>query len=130
MTDPGDAIPLIQHPRFAAAMALCGRAPLTLETGQHVLRRRFRPGLSVAMLPRIAIGPDGPARLADAITAEPRLSRLPLLISPDHPAPDLARIGAIPLMTPATVAELTLKTDQAGLRARMHQKWRNRLTRA
>ncbi len=59
------------------------------------------------------------------------LGRSPILLSPDSPCADqLSHLGAIPVMTPASVAEIDLTVPDDLRRARLHQKWRNRLTRA
>ncbi|MGR3614709.1 MAG: GNAT family N-acetyltransferase, partial [Paracoccaceae bacterium] len=50
--------------------------------------------------------------------------------SPDHPAPELAHHGAIPLFSPTTFAILDLRLPKDRLRSRLHQKWRNRLCHA
>ncbi|WP_240705205.1 GNAT family N-acetyltransferase [Pacificoceanicola onchidii] len=54
----------------------------------------------------------------------------PLILNSDGIAPEyLIKAGFWPLMTPATLALVPL-TDAATMRARLHQKWRNRLNRA
>lgn len=59
------------------------------------------------------------------------LVRAPVLLSPDTPCADqLANLGAVPVMTSASVAEIDLTVPEDERRARLHQKWRNRLTRA
>ena len=54
----------------------------------------------------------------------------PLILNPDRPVPWLAQHGALPLMSPAWVAELDLIADRGTRLARQHQKWRNRLKQA
>ncbi len=123
------ATPLQQHPNFAAALRAVGQAPLLLEDGEPllILRRRFRGGLRLAMLARATMSDPGACldRLATA-----GLGRIPVILSPDAPRPALGKLGALPLMTPATVAELDLTRPKEHRRALLHQKWRNRLKHA
>ena len=53
-----------------------------------------------------------------------------LILSPDQPTPMLASLGAVPLITPAAVAEIDLRPPTDARRTALKQKWRNRLTRA
>ncbi|WP_158964220.1 GNAT family N-acetyltransferase [Chachezhania sediminis] len=115
-------LPLQQHPSFAAALALIGRAP-AVEAGTLILRRRLL-GLPVTMAARF-----DPDRLPDLQQAFARRAA-PLVLSPDGPCPGLARMGAVPLVSPATVAEIDLTRPEAERRAAQHQKWRNRLVAA
>ena len=113
--------PLQQHDSFAAALTLLGRAPVRL--GPHLmLSRRFAGGLRVNLLSRVDLGD---VVLPDLLKEH----RAPVIVSPEWAAPGLARNGAVPVMTPATLAELPL-TDAATMRAAMHPKWRNRLKQA
>ncbi|MBO9453197.1 GNAT family N-acetyltransferase [Tropicibacter sp. R16_0] len=106
---------LQQSPEFAAALTRFGRSPLRLDDGTLALKRgpclmlsRFQT--KVRDLPTLLAG-----------------MHLPILLNPDYSAPDLSQIGALPLVSPATCAELDLTGD---LRAGLHQKWRNRLKQA
>ncbi len=121
--------PLQQHPCFAAALTAVGQRPLMLEGAAPmlVLRRRFRGGLRLAMLARAAM--PVPGDCLDRLRAA-GLDGAPVILSPDAPTPALARLGPVPLMTPATVAELDLRAPAAQRRARLHPKWRNRLKHA
>ncbi|MDC0656950.1 GNAT family N-acetyltransferase [Leisingera sp. SS27] len=114
---------LQQAPEFARALMACGQEPLTLE-GTLVLRRRFPGGLRLAMVNRADL--TDPTPLLAALRAG-GFARTPLILSPESPAPHLARLGAVPLATPAHAAlwDLTGEPDQR--RAALHQKWRNRL---
>lgn len=120
---------LQQHPDFAAALRACGKTPLMLNGPDRllVMQRRFRGGLRVALMSRAAL--TEPQLLRDRIR-EAGLRRHLILLSPDHPTPQLARIGAVPVMTPASVAEIDLSVARDERRAALHQKWRNRLRHA
>lgn len=119
------ATPLQQHPSFAAALARLGLPPLWLEAPHPLLMqsRRFPGGLHLNMLSRVTL--PVPEALAEWLGPH----RAPLIVAPDQPAPKLALTGAVPLMTPATVAEIALAGTEV-MRARLHQKWRNRLLHA
>lgn len=120
-----------QHRLFADTLARLGRPCATLEGPPPLLamQRRLPGGLRLAMLSRPQLQKPAiatlPARLRQA-----GLGRSLVIVAPDHPAPALARIGAVPLLTPATFAELSLADSPGTLRARLHQKWRNRLAHA
>ncbi|WZK87084.1 GNAT family N-acetyltransferase [Aliisedimentitalea scapharcae] len=118
--------PLQQSSEFAGALRYLGRTPLILPQLDRilVLRRRFWPGIDVAMLPRVQL--RKPQRLLE-ILQEEGLTRTPILLSPDHPEPNLGPLGAVPLVGPARAAILKLDRDLTQLRAQLHQKWRNRL---
>jgi len=125
---PSDPVPcaLQQHPCFAAALRACGQDPLMLGGPDPllVLRRRFRAGIRLALMSRVAT-PD-PLGLCQR-AQEAGLHRHLILLSPDNPTPELARIGAVPVLTPATLAEIDLTRPPEERRAALHQKWRNRL---
>ncbi|SLN43901.1 FemAB family protein [Falsiruegeria litorea R37] len=106
---------LQQSPEFASALAYTGRAPLKLSDGTLALQRG-----PLLMLPRY----QAPARVLPDILVN---QRRPVLLNPDFRDPDIEKIGAVPLIGPATTAELSLTGD---LRAQLHQKWRNRLKHA
>lgn len=106
---------LQQSPEFAAALTLYGRAPLQLPNSTIALQRGPLLMLSRCQTP----AGDLPEILAS--------QRRPVLLNPDQPDPDIAQIGAVPLISPATIAELHLTGD---LRSGLHQKWRNRLKHA
>ncbi|QAX31735.1 GNAT family N-acetyltransferase [Leisingera sp. NJS204] len=114
---------LQQSPEFARALMACGQDPLLLE-GTLVLQRRLPGGLRLAMVNRADL--SNPAPLMAALRRR-GLGHTPLILSPETPAPQLARLGAVPLVTPAHAAlwDLTGTPDQR--RAALHQKWRNRL---
>lgn len=122
-------IPLQQHRNFAAALCATGHTPLMLDGPAPVLvlLRRFRGRLRVAMLSRVDLSD---ARTGLEHLRRAGLHRTPIILSPDTPSPGLAKLGPVPLMTPATVAELDLTAPAELRRARQHQKWRNRLTHA
>lgn len=120
--------PLQQSPEFAAALRLAGQSPLVLDRLKDtlVLRRKIR-GLQVAMVNRAHV--TKPLRLLEMLQEE-GLNRTPVILSPDNTVPELAKLGAVPLMSPARVALWDLNIDQDARRAALHQKWRNRLNRA
>lgn len=121
-------VPLQQHPNFAAALRRIGRAPQRIPGPPDMLmmKRRLPGGLHLGMLSRVMLEDTSLDDMAERL----RSWRAPAIIGPDHPTPGLARIGAVPLMSPATVAEIDLCAGRDELRARMHQKWRNRLVHA
>lgn len=119
---------LQQSQAFVRTLHAMGRAPLVLDDDAPlvILHRRML-GCPFAMLAR--------ARITDADHLADRLHgaglhRRPVIVSPDAPCPELARIGAVPVLTPATAARVDLTPDTDIRRARLHQKWRNRLTHA
>ncbi|KIC11108.1 hypothetical protein RA19_07010 [Leisingera sp. ANG-M1] len=134
---PADAMPrpassteppraLQQTPEFTRALQACGQKPLLLDALKDtvVLQRRFAGGFTAAMVNRAPI--SKPLRLLELLQ-EKGLRRTPVILSPETPAPELARCGAVPLMSPASVAMLDLTPGLDQRRAALHQKWRNRL---
>lgn len=123
-------VALQQHHFFAAALRACGQPPLIVPGADPLIlmHRRLKCGVWLAMLSRAA--------MADAAGCLSRLVeagidwRTPVILSPDAPTPDLARLGAVPLMTPATLVKLDLTRTEEQRRRALHQKWRNRLVRA
>ncbi|MEO9780296.1 MAG: GNAT family N-acetyltransferase [Sedimentitalea sp.] len=125
---------LQQHLNFVAALRACGQAPLVLPMPYTtvILRRRLGGRLPVTMLsrPDPRLLPPEPDALRDWLLGAD-LGRAPILLSPDSPCADLLEtLGAVPLVTPTSVAEIDLTISEDQRRARLHQKWRNRLTRA
>ncbi len=125
-SDTTAGLPLAQSAEFAKALELYGQKPVVLYGLDNllVLRQKFFKTFQVAMVNRAKI-PD-----LSAIALELHglgLKQTLLLISPETPQPELAQQGALPLMTPATVAKLNLTGSYDKLRAGLHQKWRNRL---
>ncbi|OIQ23118.1 MAG: GNAT family N-acetyltransferase [Alphaproteobacteria bacterium MedPE-SWcel] len=119
---------LPQSPQFVAALRHSGQSPLLLNRLQDmVVLRRTIGGLPLAMVNRADL--VKPARLLE-ILQEEGLRRTPVILSPERPVPDLARLGALPLMTPASVATLAIAQDSEARRAGLEQKWRNRLCHA
>ncbi|MCU9836932.1 GNAT family N-acetyltransferase [Ruegeria sp. WL0004] len=114
--------PLQQSAEFAATLALCGQQAAQLDDGTLVLTRRIG-WLPIALLSRARLDPQ----TLPGLLARAGLRRSLILMNPDAPCPGLARMGAVPLITPAHVAELDLTGD---LMAGLHQKWRNRLRHA
>ncbi|WP_390914929.1 GNAT family N-acetyltransferase [Pseudosulfitobacter sp. SM2401] len=107
-------IPLQQSAEFEATLRHIGRTPLRLQDGRLVLRRKFGP-LQVNMLTRAH---------CESI---PRDLNGIVLIAPDSP---ICNLPALPLTSPATVAELDLSPDLKTLHANLKGKWRNRLRHA
>ncbi len=123
-TDPPvDAPTLHQSAGYEAALRYYGHAPLRLSDGTLALRRRLPGGLTLLMLPRAAPLPLDHLR---ARLSEAGQRRCLLLLCPDRPT----HYDALPLISPAHVAELPLHPKADHQRAALHQKWRNRLTRA
>ncbi|NIZ15611.1 GNAT family N-acetyltransferase [Phaeobacter sp. HF9A] len=116
---------LAQSTEFANALRLAGQAPLMLKSEQNllVLRRSFWR-FPVAMINRAEM--PAPAQLFQALH-EAGLRRTPIILSPNHRVPELAKLGAVPLMSPASIALLRLQKDATARRAMLAQKWRNRL---
>ncbi len=106
---------LQQSPEIAAAITRYARAPLQLADGTLALKRG-----PLLMLSRYQIS-------ARALPALLKGNYGPVLLNPDFVDPDLSQIGALPLVSSTTCAELDLTGD---LRGRLRQKWRNRLKRA
>lgn len=117
-----DAPPLQQSAEFAATLALCGQRAARLDDGTLALTRRIG-GIPVALLSRARLDPQ----LLPDMLARAGLRRHLILMNPDTACQGLERLGAVPLITPAHVAELDLTGD---LMAGLHQKWRNRLRHA
>ena len=117
---------LPQSAEFARALQAVGQTPLLLERMQDmvVLRRKWFGRVPMAMINRADL--HKPARLLE-ILQEEGLRRTPVILSPERPVPELGRLGALPLMTPASIARLDLTGSSDERRARLRQKWRNRL---
>ncbi|WP_417523104.1 GNAT family N-acetyltransferase [Marinovum sp.] len=117
--------PFQQHPAYGAALTHLGRPPLRIGLGLsggevQVVRRRFGPLGTVALISRADVTRRDLGRLRSACACRT------FLINAETP-------GAAPglqLRTGAHVADLSLEGTASALRARMAQKWRNRLNRA
>ncbi|WP_251134323.1 GNAT family N-acetyltransferase [Falsiruegeria litorea] len=112
---------LQQSPEFAATLRDIGRPPMVLDDQTLALHRRLPIGCRVAVLSRARVNINtlpGSIRRAG-------LHRTPLIINPEKPTPELSELGAVPLVSPASVADLNLTGD---LHEPLHQKWRNRLS--
>lgn len=107
-------VALQQSPGFERALRHLGQSPLRLASGDLVLRQKFGP-LHVHMLTR-SQSIELPKNFGGAV-----------LIAPDRPFPDLT---ALPLVSPATVAEIDLTPDIKTLHSALKGKWRNRLRHA
>jgi len=112
--------PLQNHVNFVAAVnAFGGRASTLGPCDSVILRHRFM-GLPVTMLPRINPNDDLLDHVRHYLKTQ-NLSHNLILFSPDAPCPKLAQLGAFPIMTPATVAELDLTTASSDRRQRMQR---------
>lgn len=121
---PDHPLPLQQSREYAFALDRLGRRMVEAGGSRWILRRG-PAGLALAMAPRVRLKPGFNLHLAGTA-----LERAVLLLSPDRPAPWLADMGALPLMTPGWLAEWHLDPDPARRRAALCQKWRNRLNAA
>ena len=120
------AKPLQQNVNFVAAVNAAGGRASTLGPVDSVILHRKVMGLPVTMFPRFDPDPE----IIDHFLRHLKpagLSQNLILFSPNSPTPEMASLGAVPIMTPATVAELDLTKDQTARRSSMHKKWRNRL---
>lgn len=113
--------PLQQSREFAAALTVTGQSHTTLSDGTIALRRAGP--VPLVLLSRFSSRPE--SLLAHLEAAG--LKHLPIVLNPERPDPGYARLGAVPLLSLTTLAELDLTGD---LRRNLHQKWRNRLVQA
>ncbi|KPA21950.1 FemAB family protein [Shimia sp. SK013] len=111
--------PLHQSDEYARTLAQVDAKTTRLADGTLVLQRRIR-GFETAMLPRANISQNSMLGLIRDSGMHKNL----LVVTPDDPAPWLANLGAVAVMSPSHVAHVDLSGD---LEAQMHQKWRNRL---
>ncbi|KAE9626548.1 GNAT family N-acetyltransferase [Parasedimentitalea maritima] len=120
---------MAQSQEFTRAVQLRGQKPLVLDQlgDTVVMQQRFWGRVDVAMVNRAQI--TKPLRLLELLQ-ENGLRRTPVILSPQSLTPDLAKLGAVPLISPAQVAQLELTTSKSERRAALHQKWRNRLNHA
>ena len=120
---------LAQSQELASTLRSRGQDPLILDqlNDTLVMRRQIWGRIDVAMVNRAQI--NKPLRLLEMLQ-EQGLRRTPVILSPENPTPELAKLGAVPLLSPAKVAQLDLSVDTDELRANLHQKWRNRLKHA
>jgi GNAT acetyltransferase-like protein len=120
---------LMQSPQFSRALTAIGLAPLVLDNRHRtlVMQRRLAIGIPVAMISRDPM--HEPDRLLEQVYLA-GLENSPLILSPDRPVPALRRIGAIRVVSAASIANLDLAPPRDRRLARMHPKWRNRLRRA
>ncbi len=126
---PASLPALAQSAEFARALTAQGQAPTILPELHNslVTTRRFAAGFSLAMINRATL--SQPSQVQEALRAN-GLGKTPVILSPEQPCPALANIGALPLVSPAFVARLDLSSSANQRKAALHQKWRNRLTRA
>lgn len=100
----------------------------------QLVERRLLPCLPVMFLLRGPAWLDPDAREA----AEPallealgrRFGRSPLVWTPEVPGPRERLHGRRPVVTAYSTGWVDLSADEAGLRRRLHQKWRNQLRRS
>ncbi|MBO9474619.1 GNAT family N-acetyltransferase [Shimia sp. R10_1] len=115
--------PLQQSDAYRKALALTQTRTSTLEDGTLILRRKLA-GVSLAMLPRAQLSPETLPDLIRTARKRQHLGKDILILNPDTPSKWLGKLGAVPIMTPQYIAELSLTEN---LRAGLNQKWRNRL---
>ncbi len=111
--------PLHQSGEYARALTQLDAKTTRLADGTLVSHRRIR-GIETGMLPRAEISQDSLLPLIRDAGMRKHL----WVVSPDHPAPWLADLGAVAVMSPAYVAQVDLDGD---LEVQMQPKWRNRL---
>lgn len=115
---------LQQSDAFERAMKSLERPLIRLADGTLVLQRKFGP-LPVHMISRPAeMSPDDLRSTLRGLK-----SKGPVILAPTSPMA-LHKIGALPLVSPITLARLDLRPDTDVLMANLHQKWRNRLKHA
>lgn len=131
-------LPLPQSPEFARACKIL-RRPVVTKThhvsGQAVLHwqlqsRPFGPFGRFGLISRGPVTRPGtsPDLWLDLLQSDP--PGMPLLLNCDGTDAETLRDGGfLPIATPCTLAMLPL-TNRVDMRARMAQKWRNRLNRA
>ena len=136
MALPDTACAMQQAWRYGAAVQAMGGAVHRAEIWDggrflglaQVLVRRAGP-LRLGWLSRGPVWHDRPGDVRAALHALRRAllqsgPRLLLSMSEDRVP------GVLPLVTPVCMAEIALAPEPATMRARLHQKWRNRLVRA
>lgn len=119
-----DPIPLQQSDAFERAMAGFGRPMRRLADGTLVMTRKLGV-LPLHMLTR----PRATTQQALRAAIRGLDTAGPVVVCPDQPLP-LHRIGALPLVSPNTIAVLNLTRNKDELMAGLHAKWRNRLRHA
>lgn len=118
---PSTSPPLQQSHEFANTLSALGKTYDRLLDGTIALRHEGR--LPLVLLSRcVSLTASLPAQLKVA-----GLKRSLILLNPDRPDPGYVQLGAVPLLSPTTIAELNLTGD---LRRNLRQKWRNRLSHA
>lgn len=127
-------IALQQSMEFARALDVLGvsteRVPVGAGLGTALLQSRYLPWLGTfGLISRGPIWAGIPD--SDALRACLSACRMPILV---NAAAEEARVmrgaGLLQVMTPASVAMLDLTGGDVAMRARMRQKWRNRLVKA
>ncbi|CUH89015.1 putative protein involved in methicillin resistance [Phaeobacter sp. CECT 5382] len=120
---------LPQSVEFQRAMTAYGRPPLVLPEHDNmvVTRRTLLDRFDVAMINRAPLAE--PQQLFSTLR-QSVLKRVPIILSPERPSPELGSLGAVPLLSPASVALLQIAPCSDTRRAGLHQKWRNRLNHA
>lgn len=131
-------LPLPQSPEFARACAAMGHDlrifQCETDLGRPIswqIQSRKLPVLGrVDLVSRGPVAPSAADQDFWLSTWRQRHDGRPLILNADGlSAQNLIRAGFWPLMTPASLAMLPLDTPNA-MRARLRQKWRNRLNRA
>ncbi|WP_238366178.1 GNAT family N-acetyltransferase [Mesobacterium pallidum] len=130
-------VPLPQSAGFRRAARLLGLPleEITLTAEGQPLALALMQTRRLPLIGRVGLISRGPlwAGAPDAghLAAALRALRHPVLLNAETDPPgQLAQAGFLPIMTPATLARLDLRGSATDRRARMQQKWRNRLYRA
>ena len=130
-------VPLPQSAGFRRAARLLGLPveEITLTVGGAPLALALMQTRRLPLIGRVGLISRGPlwSGLPDAAQLATALGALhhPVLLNAETDlSAQLTPAGFLPLMTPATTARLDLRGSAADRRARMRQKWRNRLYRA
>lgn len=130
-------VPLTQSPGYAAALRLLG---VTVEevafsqqgfrAGHALMQSRWWPMIGwVGLISRGPLWTGMPD--AGLLADELRKMKHPVIVNAEGMLPhDLRRAGLIPMLSGASLAQLDLTGGVQERRARMHQKWRNRVVRA
>jgi hypothetical protein len=133
----GPPRPLQQHPLYARALGLMGCLTETVELrvddlrlGQvQVVWRDLGPLGLQGLIPRGPVFDTG-SLIQQAGALRALTGQGLRMIEAEAPTPALALAGYVQVMTPAHMAELSLRGDKAERRARAHPKWRASLARA
>ncbi len=134
---PQSVVPLMQSPAYARTAALMGLtveelgfAEQGMRIGHALMQSRWLPVLGwVGLISRGPLWTGVPD--AQVLAQKLQGLRHPVLVNVDGMlGHDLRKAGFVKVMSAASIAQLDLSGRAEDRRARMHQKWRNRLARA